>query len=256
MTNTIQNNYVQLANTFWWNTDQQRTFPRNIEQAILRNFPVAIIHLPKLGLTSIKKWLETRDLEMPFAGKERHIRACLLARCGHGLIFLDGTDPDDERRFSLAHEIAHYILDYHIKRQAIIRLFGNKIIDVLDGKREATIEERLNGILSGITVGPFMHLMDRDKQGYVNNQYILNIEDGAERFALELTAPKKALEHYLDQHFPGWFKQHNHANHSELAAGIFGIPQRILVEYISYLANLRRPPQSFKDWLGWPQSKY
>ena len=255
MMNKNQNNYVQIANTFWGNKSQQRSFPRNIEQAILWNFPVAIINLPRLGLSSIKRWLETRDISMPFAGKDRRIRACLLARCGHGLIFLDGTDPDDERRFSLAHEIAHYILDYHIKRQKIIKHFGNIIIDVLDGKREATIEERLNGIFSGITVGPFMHLMDRNEQGYVSNQYILNSEATTELFALELTAPRKVLEHYLDKDFPGWYKEQIHANHAELAASIFGIPQRILVEYISYLAHLRRPSQSFKDWLGWPQSQ-
>ncbi len=255
MINKNHNNYVQLANTFWGNKTQQMVFPRNIEQAILWNFPVAIINLPRLGLSSIKRWLEIRELSMPFTGKDRRIRACLLARCGHGLIFLDGTDPDDERRFSLAHEIAHYILDYHLKRQEIIKHLGNRIIDVLDGKREATIEERLNGILSGVTVGPFTHLLDRDKQGNVNKQNILNIEDNAERLALELTAPKKALANYLDQHFPGWFKEHNHTNHSELAAHIFGIPQRILLEYISCLANLRRSSQSFKDWLGWPQSK-
>ncbi len=255
MMNKNQNNYVQLANTFFGKKGQQSAFPRNIEQAILWNFPVAIINLPRLGLSLIKRWLEIRDLSMPFAGQDRRIRACVLARCGYGLIFLDGTDPDDERRFSLAHEIAHYILDYHLKRQEIIKHLGNKIIDVLDGKREATIEERLNGIFSGITVGPFMHLMDRDKHGYMSNQLILDIEDNAERFALELTAPKKALEHYLDQQFSGWYNQNNHTNHSEFAASIFGIPQRILVEYISYLANLRRPHQSFKDWLGWPQSK-
>lgn len=255
MMNKIRNNYLQLANTFWRSTDQQRTFPCNIEQAILWNFPVAIINLPRLGLESMEKWLKRRDLVMPFLGKERRIRACLVARCGHGLIFLDGTDPDDERRFSLAHEIAHYILDYNIKRQEIINLFGSTIIDVLDGKRKATIEERLNGVLSGIPVGPFMHLMDRDKLGNMRNQNILNIEDHAERLALELTAPKKVLECYLDQHFPSWFEQSNHTNHSKIAAGIFGIPQRILIEYISYLALLRRPHQSFKDWLGWPGSK-
>lgn len=256
MTNKIRNNYEQLANTFWKSAGEYRNFPRNIEQAILWVFPLAIIKLPRLGLASIRRWLEARDLGMPYSGTERRIRACLLARCGNGIIFIDGADPEDERRFSLAHEIAHYLLDYHIKRQEIIKVLGCQIVEVLDGKREATIEERLTGILSGMTVGPFMHLMDRDKRGNIDGRFILDVEDAVERFALELTAPRRVTERFLDQYFPGWFNHDNQANAVTLSVSeYFGIPQRILSAYISYLAFIRRPRQSFKEWLGWPTSE-
>jgi Zn-dependent peptidase ImmA (M78 family) len=39
-----------------------------------------------------------------------------MARAGHGFISLDGSDADDERRFSLAHELAHFLLDYQDPR--------------------------------------------------------------------------------------------------------------------------------------------
>jgi len=229
------------------------TFPCDLEQAILWVLPLAIVKLPRLGLSSLRRWLEDRNIEMPYAGKDRRIRACILARCGSGLIFLDGADSEDEQRFSLAHDVAHFILDYQSRRQQIIDALGSRIVEVLDGERKASIEERLSGILSGVTIGPFMHLMDRDKYDRISRRFILDVEDAAERFALELIAPQKEVERHIDRAFPDWDTSSSQSNAAIMAtADIFGIPPYVMATYITYLASLRRPNQSFKDWIGWP----
>jgi hypothetical protein len=75
--NKNQNNYVQLANTFFGKKGQQSAFPRNIEQAILWNFPVAIINLPRLGLSLIKRWLEIEIYQCHLLGKTAvFVRVC------------------------------------------------------------------------------------------------------------------------------------------------------------------------------------
>ena len=256
MMKKMNDNYEHLAALFWESTGELRIFPCDLESAVLWVLPVAVVKLPRLGLSSIRRWLEARNIEMPYAGREKRIRACLLARCGSGLIFLDGADPEDEQRFSLAHDVAHFILDYQSHRQRAIDSLGNRIVEVLDGERKATVEERLTGILSGMTIGPFMHLMDRNKYNRISRRVILDIEDAAERFALELIAPQKEVERYMDQAYPEWYNSSSQSNDAVvLAARVFGIPPHVMASYLTYLASLRRPRQSFKDWIGWPPSE-
>ncbi len=251
------NKYERLASSFWESIGEIPIYPCDLEHALLWALPVAVIKLPRLGLSSLRKWLSTRNIEMPYLGNDRRIRACLLARCGSGLIFLDGSDPKDEQRYSLAHEVAHFILDYHIRRHQIINALGSRIAEVLDGEREATIEERLTGILAGVTIGPFIHLMDRNNHNNIRRQYILNVEDAAERFAMELISPQKEVECYLDAAYPDWYGGARQPQDAIAAiARTFGVPPRIIATYITHFALLRQSQQSFKDWIGWQASDH
>jgi Zn-dependent peptidase ImmA (M78 family) len=108
---------------------------------------------------------------------------------GHGVIFLDGTDPDDEKRFTIAHEIAHFMVDYWHPRQNAINKFGSEIADVVDGVRPPTIAERIHAVLGSTPIGVHTDLMERDRRLDDVSGTLWSIEDRADRIALALLAP-------------------------------------------------------------------
>jgi len=101
------------ADIFWQLAGDVEPFPRSLERAIAWALPLTLVKLPHLNIRNLRVWLDQFDIPCMFSHLDRDLRACLVAKLGRGIIFLDGSDPDDERRFSLAHEVAHFILDYH-----------------------------------------------------------------------------------------------------------------------------------------------
>ena len=136
-------------------------FPRDLADIAPLSLPVAIVM--RAGLT-------TRDVARTLAGatgrstadlKCRRLRGCLVAHRGSGMIFLDEDDPRLVR-FALAHELAHFAGHYLARRELAIGRLGPAIVEVLDGVREPTPEERLGGILTGSRLGAFADVMERE----------------------------------------------------------------------------------------------
>jgi hypothetical protein len=120
---------------------------------------------------------------------ERLLRACILVHEGNGLLFVDATDATDERRFSVGHEIAHYLVEYaEPRRQARTRL-GETILPVLDGRRGASWDERLGAVLGGVSLDASLHLMERTPDGHLPGGEISVAERHADELAFELLAP-------------------------------------------------------------------
>src|SRR3982751_3882961 len=107
----------EVVNRFWQQSGEIEPFPRNLEQVISLALPAKLIKLPHLKLQAIESWLERRGTSFRFNCRSRAVRGCLVAYGGQGLIFIDETDPDDERRFTIAHEIGHFIVDYLLVRE-------------------------------------------------------------------------------------------------------------------------------------------
>jgi Zn-dependent peptidase ImmA (M78 family) len=106
-------------------------------------------------------------------------------------IFLDSADSQPHQKFSLAHEVAHYLLDYHLPRQKVIERLTKTTLEVLDGLRQPTLTERVSGLLEGVELTPHTHFMERGAEGDILSREILRIEERADRLALELLAPYK-----------------------------------------------------------------
>ena len=68
--------------------------------------------LTRLRLFGVLEWLRRQGIEFPLTEADRPLRACLVCRRGAGFVFLDGGDDEAEQRFSLAHELAHFLRDY------------------------------------------------------------------------------------------------------------------------------------------------
>ncbi|MFZ5448914.1 MAG: ImmA/IrrE family metallo-endopeptidase [Thermodesulfobacteriota bacterium] len=238
------------ARRFWDLAGVTEPFPRSLERAVAWALPLAVVKLPRLGLLELRSWLERRNLRFPLSVPNRRLRACLIARAGHGFIFLDGSDSDNERRFSLAHELAHFLLDYLDPREQALELLGEAGHEVLDGRRSPTAEERLRGVLHGVKLTTYLHLMDRTAKGAVPQIQILETEDRADRLALELLAPKEAVTARLAGKGVDWYTPTAITLVKETLSQEFGLPEAVAEPYGQMLIIQRQHLASFRQWLG------
>jgi hypothetical protein len=182
---------AELAAAFWREAGEPGPFPRDLRGPILRAFPLAVLARPSLSTRLVRAWLLHRQIAYPIDGPDQLLRACLIARDGGGIIFLDADDEVAERRFSLAHELAHFLRHYwQLRRQASIRL-GGRILEVFDGRRPPEPQERLDAVLTGVPLGFHAHLMGRDSGGVRPARAVTERE--ADRLAYELLAPAEAV---------------------------------------------------------------
>jgi hypothetical protein len=118
----------------------------------------------------------------------------LIAFKGKGLIFCDGSDPEDEIRFTLAHETGHFLSDYWLPRQKASTKFGIQILDVFDGLREPSITERVHFLLENMTIGIIFDLIERQNA----DETTWSSENIADRIGFALLAPPEAVINGVD----------------------------------------------------------
>ena len=241
---------ARWAQRFWRLVGRTEPFPRSLESSVAWALPLAIVKLPHLGLSELRSWLSRKGIRLHMGGPDRPLRACLLARAGRGLVVLEGSDPEEERRVSLAHEASHFLVDYVYPRQKALEALGEPGREVLDGLRLPTLEERLTGVLRGVEVGVYTHLMERSAVGEVNRLEVLAAEDRADRIALELLAPWQTVLERLEAKSIRW-REHSAATAAtEVLVEEFGLPLAIAQEYGRSLVLSRRSTRGFREWLG------
>ncbi len=194
----LDNASQEAVNSFWELSGEMEPFPRSLERSVAFALPVSIIKLSHLKLSVIENWLTRRGSSFQFGCRSRAVRGCLIAFGGEGLIFIDGTDPLDEQRFTLAHEVAHFIVDYLLARRMAISKFGQSIVEVFDGLRAPTVTERVHAVLASTSIGVYTNLMEREEASGSFNSGVWEIEDRADRVALALLAPPESVLADLD----------------------------------------------------------
>lgn len=220
-------NSEAIADYFWRLVGNTEPFPRRLEGSIAIALPVTIVSLPSLTVSQIEDWLRERQVRCPLNVSDRRLSACVVAQGGHGVIFVDGADTEDERRFSVAHDAGHFLADYWLPRVSVLHRMGESIQPVLDGFRPPTTEERVHGLVVGLPLPAFSNLMDRDEDGLADTRHTISREDVADQVALELLAPRRQLERLcrelrIDQDAPDAAEQT-----TKLAIAAFGLPARI-----------------------------
>jgi hypothetical protein len=184
---------ADLSARFWAAAGDPPPFPRDLRPAIAGAVPVTVLEISALCVEAVRGWLARRSIGVPVDEPDRPLRACLVAWRGHGFVFLDAGDDVAERRFSLAHELAHFLRDYWYPREAAVQRLGPAVVEVLDGERPATPDERVSAVLRKVRIGPFAHLLRRDATGRPLTAAEREAEAAADRLAYELLAPFAAL---------------------------------------------------------------
>ncbi|WP_437303832.1 ImmA/IrrE family metallo-endopeptidase [Sorangium sp. So ce388] len=177
---------------------------------------------------------------------DRELHGCLVARGGQGFVFLDGADEEAERRFSLAHEIAHFVADHLLPRARALEVLGESILPVLNGDRAPTPEERLAAVLTRVHLGVQVLLMGRGPGGAVCTWDVAESEQRADRLGLELLAPADVAMASL-QSVLGEVEepsQHDELRAAEHLAERFGLPADKAGSYVGLLLSRRRRPLS------------
>ncbi len=246
----IDQEIIARAEKFWSQAGITEPFPRSLERAVAWALPLAVVKLPRLGLLELQDWLERRNIFFSLAIPNRRLRACLMARAGHGFIFLDGSDADEEHRFSLAHELAHFLLDYLDPREKVLELLGDAGYEILEERRAPSAEERLRGVLHGVQLNTYLHLMERTSTGMVERYQVLEAESRADRLALELLAPKKSVLARLAENGVDWCGATVHILVRETLRQEFGLPEAVAERFGQMLLMHQQRPTSFRQWLG------
>jgi hypothetical protein len=125
-----------LARDFWVGTGWHETFPREIEEVAPLDLPLVIAKQAPINPQAARNWLQQRGIVVPLPDDRRDLYGCLVARCGHGFIFVSDTDSPEEQRLTIAHEVAHFLADDLLPRQQVIQALGAQMAEVMDGLRQ------------------------------------------------------------------------------------------------------------------------
>lgn len=236
----LTNECADTVALFWSLSGEPESFPRSLERPLALALPVALVKLPRLQLKDIENWLLHRDVPFSFHCQSRYVRGCLVACGGKGIIFVDGTDPIDQIRVTLAHEIAHFLLDYWLPRCRAIQNLGASIVEVLDGIRPPSIEERVHSLLVGLQIGIHTNLLERGHNDADLNT-IWHIEDKADKIAVALLAPPDTVLQQSDLSAKS-FQERKDSIVSTLTSE-FGLPTAIAEAYgVSLLSAIGKGP--------------
>jgi hypothetical protein len=195
LTGGIRSRVEVLAARFWTDAGLGPAFPRNIERAAMLALPVCIVKLSALTVAAVRAWLADRGIAVTVPDDARELMGCVVCHRGHVILFVCGADPDDEVRITVAHELAHAIVHYLLRRQAALAALGPHIAEVLDGDRAPTRAERTRAALAGMRIGPHAHLLPRGAE--YDDAGVDHAEAEADNLALELVAPRAAVDSRL-----------------------------------------------------------
>lgn len=235
------------AQEFWALAGGTGAPPYAIKTAITLALPLEVYPVSGLRASHVLVWTRRVKIAHHIRGRDRRLHGCLLAGRGKGTIFVDASDADDEQRFTLAHELAHFLLDYQLPRQRALDALGASILPVLDGERAPTLEERVHAAMSNVALGLMSHVLERPESGLPTN-LVIDIENRADRLALELLAPAQSLSALMRQaEAPQSFALRLTFLTRALVEQ-YGLPGTVASLYARYvLAQLGEP--TFRDWL-------
>jgi IrrE N-terminal-like domain len=246
----------RTAEKFWKPAgDIQSRFPRDIESAVAWSLPLFVVRLPRLWVHDVECYLRKRRLPVLIGpAADRRLHGCVLAIRGKGLIIVDGTDKPPQVRFTIAHEAAHFMLDYQEPRLRAVEKLGENIQSVLDGERALEPEERVDGLLANAPVGLYTHFMHRDSAGF-GSEKILEAESQADQLAFELIAPEAEVWRMLPKGFAGRDYEQRLTTVRRLLVQRFGLSSDVAPQYAASLCRSRFGGASVREWLGMRESE-
>ena len=235
------------AQEFWALAGGVPSLPCDMQTVITLALPLEIYPVPGLHVSHVLAWARRVKIAHRIRGRDRRLHGCLLSDRDKGTIFFDASDSNAEQQFTLAHELAHFLLDYQIPRQRAVAALGVSILPVLNGERAPTLEERLHAVLSSVSLGVMSHVMERPDEGLPAN-FVIDIENRADRLALELLAPAGSLYTMMQQAIAPKGFEARLAFLTRMLTQEYGLLEVIASSYARYLLTQLGEP-TFRDWL-------
>jgi hypothetical protein len=226
---------LSAASRFWTSPRAaalSREFPRDIARVAPRVCSLAVTPVDHLTVAHLQQRVAMLGLPPLVASAGRRLHGGLVASEGVGFIFVDAADSEDERRYTVAHELGHFISDYLEPRRHTLETHGPAALEILDGRRDATFSERVRALVAGDRLVAHVDLMGRDESAP-------DAESRADRLAMELLAPEEEAEIAL--------ASDPHADPAMVLRRAFGLPPAVALSYARWL----RPPAPVipGDWV-------
>ncbi|GBD14704.1 hypothetical protein HRbin25_00585 [bacterium HR25] len=238
---------AEIAQEFWRRVGAQGPLDLPLEEAALYSLPLTIQRTPRLSSAHVRHFLRSLGLARRLEDDDRPLHAALVVWGGRGRIFLDAADPPAEQLYSLAHEVAHFLLEYQRPRELAASRLGDAILQVLDGQRPATVTERLDSLLARVPLGLHLHLMER--YGRLLCPRDIPREERADRLALELLAPAGQVWSLLRERGGGRSLAGSLRAVERLLMDSFGLPAGLAREYGEWIVRCRLGGPSVREWL-------
>lgn len=178
------------AQWFWRRAGGWPTPPVDIGYAATCALEVGVRQVPGLTTGNAVHHLRHFGVARADSGSERELHGCISIGSRGGMILVEMCDDDSQQRFTVAHEVSHYILEVHRHHRRAAQRMGDDYVAALYGRREATSTERIDTWLNNLRSSSITHFMDRGSNGGYSCGNTLEAECSADRLALEILAPR------------------------------------------------------------------
>lgn len=233
---------LDAVHLIWGSTDDAgEEFPRNIELALLWRLPLAIIELPNLSGAGVVEWLAARGIQLPVHTPPGGLRGALVAYAGSGVLFLDAADDLAERRVTLAHEAAHFVVDYWQPRVELAERAPH-LLAVIDGLRPPSDDDLVDALIARTPLGVQTHLFERDASGAMLTPQVKRLEQRAAQIAWEILAPEAVIAQHISEPDPFALVRNLEVD--------FGLPRATAREYAHHLRRSLQSREGYRhfDW--------
>ncbi|WNG55037.1 ImmA/IrrE family metallo-endopeptidase [Archangium gephyra] len=163
-----------------------------LSEKISMVLPIRLVAMPGLTCAMARDWLDSKQrAHGGLPRKDRRLHGCMVAHAGKGILFYDEQDKELQQRFTLVHEVAHFVLDHHLSRVRAFRNLGEEIRPALDGTTTRAPHESLFLTLQRIPFGVQVRFIDRNASGDPCTGKAMESELRADRLTYELLAPAR-----------------------------------------------------------------
>jgi len=240
-----------VADTFWDLLGCEPQYPCDLEKLLLWDQPVdfglTFDALPNLDLAAVNRRAKQLGMTYRIGHARRRKHGFLLADRTGACVLYEANDPVDEQRFTKAHEVAHFLVDYYLPRRRGLELLGESIRGALDGSRVPDHQERLHAAMAQVRLDVQADLTERTSDNRPSTRTLL-AEDRADRIALELLAPAELVLKRLER-APRMERDQQHRWLVALLQADFGLPKQEANEY-AYELIAQRGGSALFDWLA------
>jgi len=218
------------ADWFWKRAGGRPGFPVDISYAAMCALEVYVEEVDYLTVVTAASRIEGVGIGPHDGIGGRRIHGCLAVGRRGAAILVEKNDDEAQKRFTIAHECAHFILEVRMNQErARIRL-GHDFSGLLRGLREATPIERIDARLHNVRSDALLHFMDRTATGGYGCGRIHEAECLADDLAVEILAPRVELIESLSSFGPMGFSESLSAAR-RIAERRFGLPETIAKWY-------------------------
>ena len=223
------------ASWFWKRAGGRSAPPVDIGYAATCALAIGIRPINGLTTSTATGHLENIGFLCADGLDERELHGCIAVGPRGAMILVEMRDDDSQQRFTIAHEVSHYILEVHRHHRRAAQQMGQDYVDILYGARTAAPSERIDAWLNNVRSSAITHFMDRDPNGSYGCGNTLEAECSADRLAIEILAPRAEMARVASD--CGKLPFRNLADATRrIAEQRFGLPGAVAAPYAGRIA--------------------